>query len=1164
MVSAIGRLAPPDYYVDSQQTLHGPRHGAEGEEEMRGAWWNPGALFRLSDGNPVDADAFRNLYRGCSPDGRTELKWSRSRRRSGVDLVFPADKSVSALWALADPATGRLVERAHDDAVRVALLEVFARYAGWVFRERIGVPQGMTAADFMGATFRHGSSRENDPHLHTHCVVFNFARARDDGAYRALQTSPLRSWLKAAGSVYRHALAWNLGERIGVGCEQYGRGEGYIRVPGMPRGLIRDWSKRRRTMTAAMQGAGLRIEGASSPQTVLFARATRAGTSDRHPELESLRPAWMRERDAHVADAARLIASLPGPDRSGRRLGEVLQKLDRLPESLAADKALFSFPSVVEAVFNVTAGHMDRRAAMAWAERVLARDDVVRIDDPGRSRAARADLAHVRLYARRETAESGDAVRDAARELAADRRFGVPPAAVQYRIEALLDAGYPLATADIRGIRHGTSASRIAVMEFAAAVDRSLVLRPIGDLYREQRFEVLGAAVTLRSAAELHNESGVATVQLDRLLKMDRSGALDRNRAAVFVVADAGLLTAGQLGKLFDLAERYCAKILLVAVAGQRPLLATEPGLDLVADIVGWTRIDAAGPAAAVDPVSTIAARTLPGRVRFGAGLEETLERIADDWDLSRGSGPVGRVAVVARTRVEEKALTHVLRTRLLGGPGGGPRAVIRAHWRAGTREYGASAPLEIRTGDWLRIGVTLWEKRLFSGSVVAVEDIVPRPSGTEEPRFLIRAATECGRRVEFHHDDVRDSHGGVRLGHGYAFTVDEVTGRFDRVLALADGRWRAEQFDRAAACCRGELDIHVNRAPLAAAIRPPGGRADASAAEDEAQTLDRLGRLWSPARDGDGASGAGHRETEKLYPDAHHSATGWLAANDGGGGSLRRLGREIALSVYRVRHGETVEAVATGRAEVLAEWARHRERVARDGDSALLSPSVGETAGRHKALLDVADTLPQLTCQPMRDLLAECGGPKAAEMREFRELYRRMRTDRRIAAARQRLNGAPDGAAAARTQRPEEERRAGAAADPVRAYFAEVARCRRFRRFLLDAAARQGFPADELPSWAHCRDDGDRLIARGREILSGSAARAPRAGGADAAVVTAAVAALEEERGQDWALRGRPPVGAAVRPRAGDPGGGPAGERPAAVGEHERHRRTAGRSIGY
>ena len=31
-------------------------------------------------------------------------------------------------------------------------------------------------ADISGAMFQHGTSRDNDPQLHTHCVIFNAAR----------------------------------------------------------------------------------------------------------------------------------------------------------------------------------------------------------------------------------------------------------------------------------------------------------------------------------------------------------------------------------------------------------------------------------------------------------------------------------------------------------------------------------------------------------------------------------------------------------------------------------------------------------------------------------------------------------------------------------------------------------------------------------------------------------------------------------------------------------------------------------------------------------------------------------------------------------------------------------------------------------------------------
>ena len=40
-----------------------------------------------------------------------------------------------------------------------------------------------------------------------------------------------------------------------------------------------------------------------------------------------------------------------------------------------------------------------------------------------------------------------------------------------------------------------------------------------------------------------------------------------------------------------------------------------------------------------------------------------------------------------------------------------------------GTEDDRATSPLEIARGDRLRIGATHWEKQLFNGTVVTVED---------------------------------------------------------------------------------------------------------------------------------------------------------------------------------------------------------------------------------------------------------------------------------------------------------------------------------------------------------------------------------------------------------------------------------------------------------
>ncbi len=1086
MVATHGRPAPAAYYLDSQQTLHGPLHGAGGRREASGEWWNPAGLFGLPDRGPVEGAAFASLHRGFSPDGGTALvRNAGQRRRCGIDLVFPADKSVSALWAISDPTTGRLIEEAHDDAVRLALMEIVARHAMSNTKVHAGARTGLVPADVMGATFRHGSSRARDPHLHTHCVIFNLARLRNGGGWRASWEAPLHFWLRAAGAAYQHALAWNLRERIGVRCGPHGRNGALIRVAGVPPGLIRQWSKRRQAMETAIREAGVRMRSVTGTQTAMFARATR-DEEDRHPDLEELRPVWARERESWVSNPARLIASLSKPDElfPPPSRSEILRKLECVPDDLAARGSPFSHPELVERVCTVSAGAMGWRDANAWIMAAVTRPDVIRVDNPERSAAARAGQMHSRFYALRETSEFGNALRETARELFLDTRFGVPQARVEARIRSLTAAGYPLAAADIAAIRHATAAHRVAVIEFAPALDRSLALRPAADLYREEGYQVIGAAATLRAAAELRNESGIASMQINRLLSMNDKGALDDNQAAVFVVADAGILLERQIAALFALAGRYTAKIVLVAEAGQQPPLAAAPGLGFVTGVTGCLR---SGGRPAGDAVSEAFSKDL---VQLGNGLGETLERMAGDCDRLRTGHPRDSVAVVARTRKEERVLTHLLRARLPRSAAEGGRACIQIHQHRGQMAYRISVPMEIRAGDRLRLGATLWEARLFRGSVVTVEDIVATASVTEEePRFLIRAATRDGRQVEFFHNDVRDSHGGVRLEHGYACTVDELVGRFDRVLVLADDGWRRGQLERVAACCRGQPEIHVNRKQLTVAFGTPAG--------DDA-LLDRLRRCWSLA------NGRGHPcGDRRLHPDYYTEPKSWLAANDGGDGTLRRLGQDIAQATLDLRHGNTIAAFAAGRAAVLEEWAACRERIAVDGDAALLAPSAAGTLRRHRALLHSLETLPRRWTPPVQRMFAARGGLSTQDIREFVALYRQLRDQRRIAAVR---------------QPPKEAAHADTAA--IKTWLAEVARQRRFRAFVLDAAERHAGRAREIPSWRNSLADAERLIARGRAILA--AGGVAQTGDAGRGAVQAAVAALEAERREDLSVPDR------------------------------------------
>ena len=98
-----------------------------------------------------------------TPGGKLTQNAGSERRSAGLDMTFSADKSVSALWAVADPDLRLEIERAHNDAVRIALQETVLRHCAYTrIRNRDGDIE-VLPADISAAMFQHGTSRDNDP-----------------------------------------------------------------------------------------------------------------------------------------------------------------------------------------------------------------------------------------------------------------------------------------------------------------------------------------------------------------------------------------------------------------------------------------------------------------------------------------------------------------------------------------------------------------------------------------------------------------------------------------------------------------------------------------------------------------------------------------------------------------------------------------------------------------------------------------------------------------------------------------------------------------------------------------------------------------------------------------------------------------------------------------
>ena len=107
---------------------------------------------------------------------------------AGFDLTFTAPKSVSVLWALADPATQAEIVAAHHAAVAdtLTVLESTALFT----RIGAGSCAQVTTGGAIAAGFDHPDTRTGDPNLHTHLVLANKVQG-PDGAWRSVDSRAL-------------------------------------------------------------------------------------------------------------------------------------------------------------------------------------------------------------------------------------------------------------------------------------------------------------------------------------------------------------------------------------------------------------------------------------------------------------------------------------------------------------------------------------------------------------------------------------------------------------------------------------------------------------------------------------------------------------------------------------------------------------------------------------------------------------------------------------------------------------------------------------------------------------------------------------------------------------------------------------------------------------
>ena len=295
------------------------------EHQAASAWAGKGAE-ELGLKGPVDPDTFRAILEGRVPDGSDTRLGRRGKdgeilHRPGRDLTFSAPKSVS-IAALVG-GDDRIVE-AHDRAVTATLAWIEKNAAETRMKDPGSSPGQAPGSGpgqvpetgrmarvgdqkIVAATFRHDTSRNLDPQLHSHAVLANMVQG-EDGKWRSMANESLYLQQKLIGMLYRNELAGGLA-RLGYGIEKT-HADGRFEIAGVPREAVEAFSTRRAEIEAAMAERNLGASGDNPRLAERAALMTRAAKRD--IDRKELRDVWRKQAADLGLDVRALVAEAEG------------------------------------------------------------------------------------------------------------------------------------------------------------------------------------------------------------------------------------------------------------------------------------------------------------------------------------------------------------------------------------------------------------------------------------------------------------------------------------------------------------------------------------------------------------------------------------------------------------------------------------------------------------------------------------------------------------------------------------------------------------------------------------------------------------------------------------------------------------------------------------
>lgn len=433
------------------------------------------------------------------------------------------------------------------------------RGGGTVAREATG--------NLIVASFQHGTSRAEDPQLHTHNVIMNATRD-EDGAWRSLEPRAIYQLQKQIGAIYRQELALKVRE---LGYEIEAGKDSLFEIKGVSAEVIEAFSTRSAEIEAALAERGTSRDAASAAEKQIATLDTReakvavdhAGLVADWRETASgagfgaeARLAMIEQAQAKAADLSHSAAIEMQGDGAAARA--VVHAADKLGER----QSVFSVAAFQEEAGRIGLGRIGYAQIGAAIDAAAKQGELIdraHIDRRGAEFAGFTTRQNVETEAKllRIEAEGRGALAPIASDLAAAKAVAAASAQSE-RVGHSWNADQRAATAQLL-----TSRNRItAVQGYAGTAKTTTVLATFAREAEARGVSIVALAPTASAAMVLGEALDTRSDTVARhLLSPERR---DPARPAAWIVDEASLLSARDTARLFDLADKHDARIILI------------------------------------------------------------------------------------------------------------------------------------------------------------------------------------------------------------------------------------------------------------------------------------------------------------------------------------------------------------------------------------------------------------------------------------------------------------------------------------------------------------------------------------------------------------------------------------------------------------------------